>query len=113
MKFDKSEVNKILIIKIAAIGDVLLSTPVIENLRNNFPDAQINFLTQRFCRDVLADNPFLSAHEGGVLTYDLSLGDSSRCIIKNIRKQKYDLVIDLFGNPRTALITYLVLQNTG
>jgi lipopolysaccharide heptosyltransferase II len=107
MKFDKTRVKKILIIKIAAIGDVLLSTPVIENLRKNFPDAQINFLTQRYCRDVLTDNPFLLAQGGRVLTYDLSLGDSSRCIIKNIRKQKYDLVIDLFGNPRTALITYL------
>ncbi len=101
MKFDKSLVNKILIIKPGAIGDVLLSTPVIENLRLNFPYAEINYLTQSFCKDVLTDNPYLTR----VLTYDLKKGDSSYCLIKNVNKQKYDLIIDLFCNPRTAIIT--------
>jgi heptosyltransferase-3 len=102
LKFDKSKVKKILIIKPAAIGDVLLCTPVIENLRHNFPNAQIIFLTQKYCKEALTGNPFLDR----VLTYDLSL-DSGWCLIKNIRKQKYDLIIDLFGNPRTAIITLL------
>lgn len=101
MTFDKSKINKILVIKPAAIGDVLLSTPVVENLRHNFPDADIVFLTQKFCKEVLTGNPFIDR----VLTYDLSL-DSGYCLLRNIRKQKYDLVIDLFGNPRTALITF-------
>lgn len=101
-KFDRSKIKKILIIKPAAVGDVLLSTPVIENLRCNFPQAQINFLTQKYCREVLTDNPYLDR----VLTYDLTT-DSSYCLIRNIRKQKYDLVLDLFCNPRTALITFM------
>ena len=102
MHFEKHKINKILIIKQGAIGDVLLSTPVIENLRHNFPDAEINYLTQSYCRDVLIGNPFLNR----VLTYDIGKGDSSYCLIKNIHKQKYDLIIDLFGNPRTAIITF-------
>jgi heptosyltransferase-1 len=100
LKFDKTKVKKILVIKPAAIGDVLLCTPVIENLRINFPDAYIVFLTQKYCKEALAGNPFLNR----ILTYDLAL-DSGGFIVKNIRKQKYDLVIDLFGNPRTAIIT--------
>lgn len=99
-KFDKSKVNKILVIKPAAIGDVLLATPAAENLRYNFPNAEINFLTQKFCKEILTGNPFINR----VLTYDLAL-DGGWFIIRKIRKQKYDLVIDLFGNPRTALIT--------
>jgi heptosyltransferase-2 len=102
VKFNKSKIHKILVIKPSAIGDVVLSTPVIENLRNNFPDAEIYFLTQKYCADAVKENPFLNR----VLTYDLNL-DSGYCIIRNIRKQKYDMIIDLFGNPRTALITYL------
>jgi lipopolysaccharide heptosyltransferase II len=101
LKIDKKRINKILIIKPHAIGDVLLSTPVIENLRHNFPEAVINFLTQTYCRDVLIGNPFLDR----VLTYDLEY-DSGNFIIRKVRKQKYDLVIDLFCNPRTALITF-------
>jgi heptosyltransferase-2 len=101
LKFDKSKVNKILVIKPLAIGDVLLSTPVVENLRFNFPNAEINFLTQNYCKEVLIDNPFLTR----VLTYDIEAGDSSYCLIKNVHDQKYDLIIDLFCNPRTAIIT--------
>ena len=103
MKFNKSKVNKILVIKPAAIGDVLLSTPVIENLRYYFPNAEINFLTQKYCKEVLTDNPFLTK----VLTYDLKY-DSTGFLIKHLSKQKYDLVIDLFGNPRTAIVTYFI-----
>lgn len=100
MKFDKAKVHKILVIKSGAIGDVLLSTPVIENLKHNFPDSEINFLTQNYCKDVLAGNPFLTR----VLTYDIAKGDSSYCLIKNIHDRKYDLIIDLFCNPRTAIL---------
>jgi lipopolysaccharide heptosyltransferase II len=100
VKFEKEKVNKILIIKPGAVGDVLLSTPVVENLRHNFPYSEINFLTQNFCKDILTDNPFLTR----VLTYDLNNGDSSYCLIKNVHDQKYDLIIDLFCNPRTAII---------
>ncbi|HMQ79568.1 MAG TPA: glycosyltransferase family 9 protein [Ignavibacteria bacterium] len=102
MQFDKSRVNKILIIKPQAIGDVLLSTPVIENMRHHFPDAEINFLTQSFCREALEGNPYLDR----VLTYDIGKGDSSYCLIRNIHNQKYDLILDLFGNPRTAIIVF-------
>lgn len=80
----------------------MLSTPVIENIRNNFPEAEVNFLTQNYCIEVLRGNPYLNR----ILTYDILKGDSSICLLKNINKQKYDLVIDLFGNPRTALITF-------
>ena len=102
MNFDKTKVNKILVIKPGAIGDVLLSTPVIENLRYHFPDAEINFLTQSYCREVLTGNPFLSR----ILTYDIGKGDSSLCLIRNIHNQGYDLILDLFGNPRTAVIVF-------
>ncbi|MCC6865117.1 MAG: glycosyltransferase family 9 protein [Ignavibacteria bacterium] len=102
MHFNKDKVNKILVIKPGAIGDVLLSTPVIENLRYHFPHAEINFLTQSYCREVLTENPYLSR----ILTYDIGKGDSSWCLLKNINKQNYDLIIDLFGNPRTAILVF-------
>jgi heptosyltransferase III len=97
-----SEIKKILLIKLRGIGDVLLSTPVIENLRKRFPDAQIDFLTEPPSKDIISDNPFLSnslifgRYQKGVLKFILDL-----------RKAKYDLIIDLFGNPRSAIMTFL------
>lgn len=102
MKLDKSKIKKILVIKFGGIGDILLTTPVLPNLKAAFPDAEINFLTLRHSRDILIDNPYLTR----AFTYDPS-EDKSWCLIKNIRMQKYDLVIDLFGNPRTAFITFM------
>jgi len=102
LKLDKNKIHKILVIKFGGIGDILLTTPVLPNLKAFFPDAEINFLTVRHSRDILIDNPYITR----AFTYDAN-EDKSWCLIKNIRKQKYDLVIDLFGNPRTALITFL------
>lgn len=102
MKLDKDKVKKILVIKFGGIGDILLSTPVLPNLKNYFPEAEINFLTVRHSRDILIDNPYLTR----AFTYDRT-EDKSWCLLKNIRSQKYDLVIDLYCNPRTALITFV------
>ncbi|MEO6693762.1 MAG: glycosyltransferase family 9 protein [Ignavibacteria bacterium] len=102
MRLEKSKIKKILVIKFGGIGDILLTTPVLPNLKHYFPDSEIYFLTLRHSRDILIDNPYLTR----AFTYDPG-EDKSWCLIKNIRKQNYDLVIDLFGNPRTALITFL------
>lgn len=102
MKIDRDKIRKVLVIKFGGIGDILLTTPLLPNLKNFFPGAEINILTLRHSRDVLIDNPFISK----AFTYD-PREDKSWCLIKNIRKQSYDLVIDLFGNPRTALITFM------
>ncbi|CAN5553937.1 lipopolysaccharide heptosyltransferase I [soil metagenome] len=98
----KSKINKILVIKFGGIGDVLLATPVITNLKAKYPDSDIYFLTLKNARDVIYNNPYLKK----AMTFDSS-EDSSLYLIKRIRKEKFDLVIDLYSNPRTALLTFL------
>lgn len=95
-------ISSVLIIKPRAIGDVLLSTPVIRNLKGHFPHLQIDFLTEQFAADVLIGN--LNLRE--ILSFNKKT-DSTVSIIRKIREKKYDIVIDLFCNPRTALITRL------
>lgn len=92
--------SSVLLIKPRAIGDVLLSTPVIRNLKHAFPHLQIDFLTERFAADVVIGIPFLRE----VLSFNKRT-DSTLSIIRMVREKRYDIVIDLFGNPRTALIT--------
>lgn len=95
-------VNKILIIKLRAIGDVLLSTPVIENLKTTFPHIQIDFIVEKFAGDVLKGNPWLTKIHTFSKKEETSFG-----LIKKIRSERYDVVFDLFVNPRTALVTRL------
>lgn len=94
--------SSVLVIKLRAIGDVLLSTPVVENLAREFPHLSIDFLCETFASDVVRGNPHINA----VLAFDKKK-DASLDLIRKVRKRKYDIVIDLFGNPRTALVTWL------
>jgi lipopolysaccharide heptosyltransferase II len=99
---NKEAVEKILVLKPRAIGDVVLSTAVLPNLKGEFPHARIDFLTESFVYPVLEGNPYID----NILTYTPGR-DSSLAVILRVRKNRYDLVIDLFANPRTAVITLL------
>lgn len=102
MKINKDEIRRLLVIKFGGIGDVLMSTPVLPNLRAYFPDSKIDFLTLIKNRDVLMDNQYIDR----VLTYDSKI-DKSYDLIRHIRNKEYNLVIDLYCNPRTAFLTYI------
>src|ERR1051326_478899 len=100
MKIERSWVRKILVIKLRAIGDVLLSTAVVKNLRTAFPEARIVFLTEGVSRQVVEGNPNLDS----VTVFNKK--DSAIGLISRVRLENYDLVLDLFGNPRSALVAY-------
>lgn len=50
---------KVLLWKIGALGDVVMTTPLVRQLRRNLPDAQIDYLVGRSFRGVLEGNPHL------------------------------------------------------
>jgi len=95
-------IRKILIIKPRAAGDVLLSTPVAANLRNTFPNAMITFLTERGGAEILRGSPWVDE----VLLLEPGFFSRAR-LIGRLRKERFDLVFDLFANPGTALFTLL------
>lgn len=99
---DNSGIRRILVVKPRAIGDVLLSTAVLPDLRREFKNSSIDFLVEDFASPVLEGNPYIDK----VITFGTK-SDSSFSIISKIRRRHFDLVIDLFANPRTAVITLL------
>jgi ADP-heptose:LPS heptosyltransferase len=95
-------VLKILIIKLRAVGDVVLSTIVTKNLRLAYPGAEIHYLTEPASAEVLLHNRYVDR----TLVYRKRTM-SGWALIRMVRRERYDVVIDLFGNPRTALVTRL------
>jgi len=95
-------IRRLLVIKLRAVGDVVLSTIVLKNLREAFPHAAVEYLTEKGGGGILRGNPFIDR----CLVYDRQVM-SGAGLIREVRKGSYDLVIDLFGNPRTALLTLL------
>ena len=52
------QARRILVIKLRAVGDVILSTIVTKNLRLAYPGAVIHFLTETPSLEVLKGNPY-------------------------------------------------------
>ena len=103
MKINKDNVKKILIIQPRGLGDIVLSTVISNNIRMDFPEATIDYTVQFPLNAALEKLPFINE----IITYDRKSIKSGLGLILRVRKNNYNLVIDLFSNPRTALVTFL------
>lgn len=80
------------------MGDILVSSTTFPLLKKNFPDAEISFLLQEKHQQILYGNP----HVDHVIFWD---DKSFMQMMKNIKKQKFDIVIDLYSKIDTGLLT--------
>ncbi len=103
---------RILIIRLSAIGDVIMSTSILPGLRAKYPAAQIDWLTTSIGCEILEGNPLLGR------VWNLPLGrwrkqwrSGSKIAVvreamafrKQLRQQRYDWVIDAQGLLKSAL----------
>ncbi len=86
---------KFLIWQTAYLGDVILATPIIRTLEENFPEAEICFVGRPFIRDLF------KSWEVEIVTFSKGLLESFS-ILKRIRD--YDVAIVPHRSLRTALI---------
>lgn len=103
-------IRRILIIKLQAIGDVVMSTAVIPNVRHAFPDAHIDFLTMKYCTPVVEGNPYINEviwiqPRGHHRLQTFTGMKATYQYLSRLVRTRYDLVIDLYGNARSAFLT--------
>jgi ADP-heptose:LPS heptosyltransferase len=89
-------VQRILIIRFSSIGDIVLTTPVVRCLREQFPEADIRFITKKEYALLVDSNPYLN----GVLLLENGLKE----LIKRVKEFKPDVVVDLHYNLRTRML---------
>jgi heptosyltransferase-3 len=89
---------KILIIQLRRIGDVIVTTPVIDVLRRQFPEARIEFLVEPAAAPVLDGYPGLDER----LVFEKS---KFWFWVRDLRRRRYDWVLDFMNNPRTAQLS--------
>lgn len=87
---------KVLIIRFSSIGDIVLTTPVIRIVKTQLDDAEIHYATKIQFKSILEYNPYIDK-----IHY---LNDSLTELIKELRAERFDYVIDLHNNLRTLLV---------
>ena len=89
--------TKFLIIRFSSIGDVVLTTPVIRNLKNQFNgEIEIHYLTKKTFFPILEHNPYIDKLVG----IDKQVSEIKTELIA----EQYDFIIDLHKNLRTLKV---------
>jgi ADP-heptose:LPS heptosyltransferase len=91
---------KILIIRFSSIGDIVLTTPVVRVLKTQLDNAEIHYATKKQFAPIFQENPYIDK-----MHY---LEDSLPRLINALRKEKFNVVIDLHNNLRTRIIKQLL-----
>ena len=90
--------TKFLIIRFSSIGDIVLTSPVARCLKTQFPEAEIHYLTKKRNADLLQASPYIDKTH----MFDNSLTET----IQELRKEKYDYIIDLHNNLRSLRVKF-------
>ena len=104
-------IRSILIVKTSSIGDVIQTFPVLEYLRLKFPDAQIDWVVEEAIAPLLSAHPLLNTViEMRSKAWRKTLLHSQtraelRSFSRALKGTSYDLLFDLQGNMKSALVT--------
>ena len=95
--------NKILIIQTAFIGDTILATALIETIHKNNPKASISICVRKGNESLFKDHPIV--HD--IIIWDKKNGKYKALwkTLKTIRKNKFDMVINLQRYFNTGVLT--------
>ncbi len=93
--------QRILVIRLSSLGDVLFTTPLVRAIKKRFPQCELDYLISTRYRELLVGNPYVSR----VLSLETGAGISEiRSMAIQIRESGYDAAIDLHGSIRSLLI---------
>jgi len=106
----------ILIVRLSAIGDVVMASPVAEVLRRTYPEARIAWLAEEGMQGVLEGNPFLDE----VIVWEkrawkdllkrgrfLALLKEASRLRRSLRERRFDLALDMQGLLKSGILTAL------
>ena len=101
---------KILVINTKFLGDLIVSTPGLKSLREKNPDSEIVLLARKGYEDTLRNNPNINRivpFDFGVKKKNLFSRISAEIkFIRQIRKEKFDVVISLHPGDRIAFLAW-------
>lgn len=100
--------QSILVIRLSSLGDVILSTPIVRQLQLTYPDAILDVAVAKQYADVYRHNPRLRRLWSieSTDTTDTHADEFKLSIKESIPGNKYDLIVDLQHNIRSAFFRH-------
>ena len=102
---------KIAIIKLSSLGDIVHSMVVLQFIKNHYPASEIHWVVEKRFKGILENNP----HINEIQQINLKSARESKSFLlfwKELRKirklGKYDLVIDMQGLIKSALVARMI-----
>jgi heptosyltransferase I len=107
----RRDFKKILLIKLSAMGDVVLTFPVLNKLRHRYPKARIDWLTTPGVSELLSHNPAVSnviefCRDDWSKPWSIAPYLGAARLIATLRATEYDLALDLQGQLRSAAFAF-------
>jgi lipopolysaccharide heptosyltransferase II len=104
--------KNILFIKLCCLGDVLFTTPTLRAFRRRFPQAKLTYLTGSWCQKVAG----WIRHLDEVKVFDIGFSRTGMIgkafpvwtILRQLRKEKYDLVVSFHRDARASFLAWLI-----
>ena len=99
----KVEAQKIAIIKLGSIGDVVNTLPLLNRIRKGYPDSQIDWIVEQKAAPVLEHHPALNRR----VVFPREHPTRWLQFLKHFRQTRYDLILDCQRIIKSGLLTWL------
>lgn len=93
-KFFDIKSKRILLIKTWGLGNIVIMLPILKALRENFPDAEISFLSLKNNREILEKNQFIDNYYLLELEGMFNFLKNGVRLIYQLRKYRFNVVLD-------------------
>jgi len=99
---------RILVIRFSSLGDIILTTPLLDTLKQNYRNSEIFFLTKQKYQGLFESDPRIDS----VIYFEPEGKDKGFSgffrLIKRLNLERYDLIVDLHSNLRSFFVRHLV-----
>ena len=93
-----SDMKRVLILRFSSIGDIVWTTPVIRCIKKQIPNVELHYCTKKQYSSMLEANPYIDHLH--------LLEDNLGVLISELKQYKFDFIVDLHRNIRTARVKW-------